>query len=80
MRSVHSCSWCAREKGVPTHPGQEKTRSPRAAHSQVTLQGLVHSTCGMSAQPTDELFPAGLEAAPQTLTAQRFWLPMCEAG
>lgn len=29
---------------------------------QVTLQGLVHSTCGMSAQPTDELFPAGLEA------------------
>ena len=44
------------------------------------LQGLLHSTLGMSARPTNELFPAGLEAALQTRTAQRFWLPVCKAG
>lgn len=77
------------KKGAPTHPGREKTRSTCAGHRpwgvgqaglQVMLQGLLHSTLGMSARPTNELFPAGLEAALQTRTAQRFWLPVCKAG
>ena len=62
------------------HVPHVQLTGPGAGSLQVTLQGLVHSTCRMSAQPIDELFPAGLEAVPQTLTAQRFWLPMCEAG
>lgn len=75
-------------KGAPTHPGREKTRSTCAGHRpwgvgqaglQVMLQGLLHSTLGMSARPKWAV-PAGLEAALQTRTAQRFWLPVCKAG